>query len=66
MSMPTIFPKGGQDAIRRILIDDNGKAKTLLQLIQEKNIAQGKEPAKRADMRINLGFTRKNIPAEQG
>jgi hypothetical protein len=49
------LPKGGQDSIRRILFDDNGTTKTLLQLIQEKNLSQGRPPAKRADMRVNLG-----------
>ena len=49
------LPKGGQDAIRRILLDDNGEAKTLLQLIKEKNIAQGKKPATRADLRFGQG-----------
>jgi hypothetical protein len=49
------LPNGGQDAIRRILFDDNGTTKTLLQLIQEKNKSQGKPPARRADMRFNLG-----------
>jgi hypothetical protein len=49
------LPQGGQDAIRRILFDDKGTTKTLLQLIQEKMAAQGKTPAKRVDMRINLG-----------
>jgi hypothetical protein len=48
-------PKGGQDSIRRILFDDKGTPKTLLQLIQEKNRSQGKTVAKRADMRFNLG-----------
>jgi Glucose / Sorbosone dehydrogenase len=46
---------GGQDAIRRILFDDNGEAKTLLQLIQAKNVQQGKKPATRADLRFGLG-----------
>ena len=49
------LPHGGQDAIRRVLFNDNGKTKTLLQLIQEKNVSQGREPAKRTDMRINVG-----------
>ena len=31
------LPSGGQDAIRRILLNDGGEAKTLLQVIQEKN-----------------------------
>ena len=49
------LPKGGQDAIRRVLLDDNGVAKTLLQLITAKNIAQGKKPATRADLRFGQG-----------
>ena len=49
------LPKGGQDAIRRILFDDKGTMKTLLQLIREKNASHGKPAAKRADMRFNLG-----------
>ena len=49
------LPKGGQDAIRRVLFDDKGTKKTLLQLIQEKNRLQGKAPARRADMRFNPG-----------
>ena len=46
---------GGQDAIRRILLDDNGEAKTLLQIVQAKNTAQGKKPATRVDLRFGLG-----------
>lgn len=49
------LPTGGQDSIRRILFNDKGTTKTLLQLIQEKNTSQGKAPAKRTDMRMNLG-----------
>ena len=49
------LPNGGQDAIRRILFNDKGTPKTLLQLIQEKNAAQGKTPAPRADLRFGRG-----------
>jgi glucose/arabinose dehydrogenase len=49
------LPHGGQDAIRRVLFDDHGTTKTLLELIQEKNRAQGRTPARRADMRFNVG-----------
>jgi hypothetical protein len=49
------LPDGGQDAIRRILLDVNGTAKTALEVMQEKNRAQGKPPAPRADLRLNLG-----------
>jgi len=49
------LPEGGPDAIRRVLFDDNGTSKTLLQLIQEKNTAQGEKPADRADLRFGEG-----------
>jgi hypothetical protein len=38
-----------------VLFDDNGTSKTLLQLIQEKNTAQGEKPADRADLRFGEG-----------
>ncbi len=49
------LPKGGQDPIRRILFTHNGAPKTLLELIQEKNAAQGKTAATRADLRFGQG-----------
>ncbi len=49
------LPDGGQDAIRRIMLDDKGTPKTLLQLIREKNIAQKKEESLRADLRLGSG-----------
>ena len=49
------LPNGGQDAIRRILFNDKGQAKTLLQLVQEKNVAQGKPASTRADLRFGEG-----------
>ena len=49
------LPNGGQSAIRQILFNDKGTRKTLLQLIVEKNTAQGKEPAARADLRFGEG-----------
>ena len=48
-------PNGGQNAIRRILFNDGGQAKTLLQLIQEKNVEQGRSQASRADLRFGPG-----------
>ena len=49
------LPAGGQDQIRRVMFDDKGTNKTLLQLIREKNEAQGKKPAARADLRMGRG-----------
>ena len=49
------LPEGGQAAIRRVRFEHRGKTKTLLQMIQEKNIAQGREPARRADLRFGTG-----------
>jgi glucose/arabinose dehydrogenase len=49
------LPKGGQDAIRRVLFaTPRGAApRTFLQIVQEKNKAQGKPVAQRADMRFD-------------
>jgi hypothetical protein len=49
------LPSGGQDAIRRILLNEGGPAKTFLEVIKAKNMAQGKMPVTRADLRINMG-----------
>ncbi|HXD21456.1 MAG TPA: PQQ-dependent sugar dehydrogenase [Vicinamibacterales bacterium] len=49
------LPKGGQDAIRRVLFSSGGSAKTLLTLIREKNAAQKRTAADRADLRFGTG-----------
>jgi hypothetical protein len=49
------LPQGGQDPIRRVIPTQNGADKTVLQLVQEKNAAQGKKPATRADLRLSMG-----------
>jgi len=49
------LPNGGQDQIRRILFNDKGSRKRLLQLIQEKNQAHGRDKATRADLRFGVG-----------
>ena len=49
------LPNGGQDDIRRVLFKESGSSKTLLKLIQEKNVKQGKQPATRADLRFGVG-----------
>ncbi|MNC94275.1 hypothetical protein D3C83_110890 [compost metagenome] len=50
------LPKGGQDAIRRVLFRTAPDAapRKLLEIIQEKNRAQGKPAATRADMRFDM------------
>ena len=48
------LPEGGQ-AMRRVLFRDGAETKTLLQLIQEKNVSQGRTPATRADVRFGTG-----------
>lgn len=45
----------GQDGIRRLLLNDGGEAKTLLQLIRARNAQQGRSPASRADLRFGTG-----------
>jgi glucose/arabinose dehydrogenase len=48
------LPRGGQDAIRRVLFVAGSETapRPLLAIIQEKNRAQGKTPAARSDMRF--------------
>ena len=50
------LPKCGQDAIRRVLfVTSKGAApRTALEIIQEKNLAQGKTAAARADLRFDV------------
>lgn len=48
------LPNGGQN-FHRILFNDKGQTKTLLQLIKDKNTQQGKPVASRADLRIGAG-----------
>jgi hypothetical protein len=49
------LPRGGQDAIRRVLFNSGGSAKTLLTLIKEKNASQKRSAADRADLRFGTG-----------
>jgi hypothetical protein len=49
------LPAGGQDAIRRILLNEAGQAKTFLQVIQAKVAREGKTPTGRADLRFGAG-----------
>jgi hypothetical protein len=49
------LPEGMQAPIRRVLINSGGAPKKVLEVVQEKNTAQGKKPATRVDLRLNLG-----------
>jgi hypothetical protein len=50
------LPGGGTEGIRRVLLrDDSGESKTFLQLIREKNTAQGREQSPRTDLRFGAG-----------
>jgi glucose/arabinose dehydrogenase len=53
------LPKGGQDAVRRVLfVTGEGQTpRTALAIMQEKNQAQGKKPATRADLRLDASST---------
>jgi glucose/arabinose dehydrogenase len=53
------LPKGGQDAVRRVLfVTGEGQTpRTALAIMQEKNQAQGKKPATRADLRLDVSST---------
>ena len=59
------LPSGGQDGIRRILLNDGGEAKTFLKVIQEKNAKQGKTPTTRADLRFGAGPDGPGAAAQQ-
>ena len=49
------LPRGGQDPIRRVLfaMPAGAKPRTFLEIVQEKNVAQGKPAAVRADLRFD-------------
>ena len=46
---------GGPNAIRRILLNEGGKQKTLLQVVNDKLASQNKRAASRADLRFGFG-----------
>ena len=48
------LPGGGQN-FHRILFNDKGDVRTLLQIIKDKNTQQGRMPANRADLRMGAG-----------
>jgi glucose/arabinose dehydrogenase len=48
-------PNGGQDAIRRIVFNDKGQTRTLLDLVKAKAAEKGRKPPTRADLRYGEG-----------
>ena len=46
---------GGQGAVRRVLFRDGSRTRTLLELVQAKNVDQGREPTGRADLHFGRG-----------
>jgi hypothetical protein len=48
-------PEGGQEPIGRILLNDEGQPRTLLELIRKANAAQSKPAAARVDLRFGSG-----------
>jgi hypothetical protein len=51
----TLPKNGGQDAIRRIVFNDKGETKTLLDLVKAKAEERGRKPPTRADLRYGEG-----------
>jgi len=49
------LPEGGTEGIARILLRHGGQTHTFLELIQAKNLEQGRAPAERADIRFGTG-----------
>ena len=49
------LPNGGQDQIRRVMLTGTEQPRTLLEVIQTKQAAQGKTPATRVDLRMYPG-----------
>ncbi len=49
------LPNGGQAPIGRVLLDDEGVAKTVLEIVREKNADQGRPPATRVDLHLAAG-----------
>lgn len=49
------LPQGGEDAIRRILLRDEGGRRTFLEVIQAETEARGLDPTSRTDLRFAVG-----------
>ncbi len=49
------LPQGGTEGIRRVLLRHDGEVGTFLDLIQERTVALGREPASRTDLRFGAG-----------
>ncbi len=53
--VPAAQEGGGQESIRRVLLNDDGQSKTLMQLIREENQRAGRRSPSRADLRFGTG-----------
>ena len=49
------LPDGGQSGMRRVLLNDGGVAKPLLEIIRAKAAARGRDAAGRVDLRFGFG-----------
>ena len=49
------IPAGGQAEIGRVLLNDGGEARTVLDIVRAKNLEQGRDPATRVDLHLAAG-----------
>ena len=49
------LPDGGQAEIGRVLLNDGGEARTVLDIVRAKNLEQGRDPATRVDLHLAAG-----------
>ncbi len=49
------LPDGGQAEIGRVLLNDGGEARTVLDIVRAKNLEKGRDPATRVDLHLAAG-----------
>lgn len=49
------LPSGGQNVLRRILLNNGGKEQNILEVIRDRNAGMGKDAPRRVDLRIGEG-----------
>ena len=49
------LPEGGQAEIGRVLLNDGGEARTILDIVRATNLEQGRDPATRVDLHLAAG-----------